>query len=120
MGTPLMTRLSIMVRPVGAAPETCDARVKTKSAEMVVPDTFSVRLARETTESTSSDQLIVPAESTSPLNTDGMLPVSMDASRASFGPARDPVPESTVLVHETFAPTPFPCPLTLLLPLVVD
>src|SRR2546427_10719714 len=48
--------------------------------------TFIFKFASETAESTSSGQLIVPALRTSPVSTEGTVPVSMDASRASLTP----------------------------------
>ncbi len=99
-----MERLSRLELPLPAAPSTCDARATIKSAVMPTPATFTFKFASEATESTSSGQLIVPAESTSPANTDGTLPVSVDASRASLIPPRGPVSASTVVVAVPRAP----------------
>src|SRR3989475_13262145 len=51
---------------------------------MPIPATLIFKFASETAESTSSGQLIVPALRTSPVSTEGTVPVSMDASRASL------------------------------------
>src|SRR3989441_11567553 len=98
MGVPLTKRLSIVVLPVPAAPATCDACATTESAVMPTPATFIFKFASETAESTSSGQLIVPALRTSPVSTEGTVPVSMDASRASLTPLSVPVSAREVVV----------------------
>ncbi len=71
---------------------------------MPIPATLIFKFASETAESTSSGQLIVPALRTSPVSTEGTVPVSMDASRASLTPLSVPVSASPVVVAVPSSP----------------
>src|SRR5260370_35547087 len=65
---------------------------------MAIPARLRFKFASEAAESTSSGQLIVPALRTSPVSTEGTVPVSMDASRPSLTPLSVPVSASAVVV----------------------
>src|SRR5439155_1846459 len=98
IGTPLIDRFARSELPLPAAPRDADAVDMTTSADIGMPATLRLRLAREAWETTWSGQPTVTAFRTSPLKTDGMLPVTSVASRPSPGPPRAPVLASVVVV----------------------
>src|SRR6266478_5573871 len=108
---PLTDRLWMIELAVEGPPRRASVFAMTKPAEMPVPPTVMRKFAIDVSEATWSGQPMVTARRTSPLSTDGTIPRSRDASRASLVPPSVPVSANTV-EPKPLACTALACPVT--------